>query len=1304
MTTPRNPVTPPEKTPVDENQKEETPENTGRSNATWRNRIAVSSVLVVAFLVACLYFLLATASGSQLLWSQLVRWVPGLEGTLVSGSLSSGWQLDRMRWHNPVIDVTADQLAFRWSMTSLLAGSAELDAVTAKNLRVIRRDRTTEEPAEPESSATTQAFWISTSLPIHVRQLRVDQFVYDDPVVHVALNSLQTEAQWSGHQIKLPLLETARLDVELKPQVPGGPAAKQTAAPTGPVKPGSVHSAPINTVSAPVSSQNRTANRTSDAIPTLPDVFVPFDIVLERAILTDSRYWQSGFDTGHLNIVIQARMRGDTLILGLLQVTDPTLQRSAKLAGQLNFTGHYPLVVTLDGQSAVPGLSTDQRQMQVTVKGDLAKLAVTAKVAGVEQLQLQGQLAPLDPRLPFDLKASWNRLPLPSELQELTILKGSLNAKGSLQGYTAQLQTQGQWQHYPQWTFQTRLKGDVQQVAVELLQVADAHNQVSVEGLLSWQQGVHWKGKTELTLHQIQDWLPEIPAHLQGQITQEFTLRNNHWTLSVPSMAVTGQWNHYPLALQGSVQGNDQNQWQFKQLILENGPNHVTVQGELAQQWNVQAAVDFSQLKTWMPTWKGGFTGQVTLHGPAKAPQLTAQVTAPMVHTGNVWLKNLNLHAQATLQQLLTAPNPSGALSLTVEKLFTGSGRFHDIKVDLRGSSSQHHLDFSVGGRQIQSHLAVTGGIRQGNWIGQLTQADINGLPGHWSLQKPVTLTWRQNLQQLTMTAQCWLSAPASLCLGNAQIAASQGKIPLTLDQFDLSRLETWLPDNLHWQGQMKTTGTIGWRGSKPQIDLVVSSPSGQWVANSIKTPYQNLLLKLNATERQAVADFGLSSTVLGQMNAHVVVTDPLRRKQLSGQIDLARLQLAPIAPLVESLHKTSGQLDVHGRFAGTLGAPLFYGQINLKDGEVATAPEMVHLTAMNGSLLVAGDKADLAMTMQAGKGKIRLAGKSYWPDGKLKGNLSVNGQDAEVVFAGYGSGRVNTDIQLAFDQDRADLTGQIVVPSANIDVKSLPDSGIEVSDDVHVVQIIDTAQPASQPFPFYMDLTLQLGNDVHFSAMGLKTALAGGLRFHQKPGQALMTQGEIRLVDGRFKAYGQNLVIRTGKLSFNGDVTTPYVMAEAIRDPNSMEDTSVTVGVKINAPITALSAQIFSEPDLPDTDKLSYLLRGKSSTATTNGSTEEAMAAMMLGAGLSQTNGVVSDVASNFGLKDAGFDTSGSGTDTQVNLSAYVLKDLQLQYGVGVYSAVSEVKLRYFFLPQLYFQAVSGLDQAVDLFYKFEF
>lgn len=42
------------------------------------------------FLAAMFFFLLFSASGSQLVWNQLTRWVPGLRGEWVSGSLAEG--------------------------------------------------------------------------------------------------------------------------------------------------------------------------------------------------------------------------------------------------------------------------------------------------------------------------------------------------------------------------------------------------------------------------------------------------------------------------------------------------------------------------------------------------------------------------------------------------------------------------------------------------------------------------------------------------------------------------------------------------------------------------------------------------------------------------------------------------------------------------------------------------------------------------------------------------------------------------------------------------------------------------------------------------------------------------------------------------------------------------------------------------------------------------------------------------------------------------------------------------------------
>ena len=51
---------------------------------------------------------------------------------------------------------------------------------------------------------------------------------------------------------------------------------------------------------------------------------------------------------------------------------------------------------------------------------------------------------------------------------------------------------------------------------------------------------------------------------------------------------------------------------------------------------------------------------------------------------------------------------------------------------------------------------------------------------------------------------------------------------------------------------------------------------------------------------------------------------------------------------------------------------------------------------------------------------------------------------------------------------------------------------------------------------------------------------------------------------------------------------------------------------------------------------------------------------------------------------------------------AAYLLPGLQFQYGVGVFSPIAEFKLRYELMPRLYLQAMSGVAQAVDIFYRF--
>ena len=56
------------------------------------------------------------------------------------------------------------------------------------------------------------------------------------------------------------------------------------------------------------------------------------------------------------------------------------------------------------------------------------------------------------------------------------------------------------------------------------------------------------------------------------------------------------------------------------------------------------------------------------------------------------------------------------------------------------------------------------------------------------------------------------------------------------------------------------------------------------------------------------------------------------------------------------------------------------------------------------------------------------------------------------------------------------------------------------------------------------------------------------------------------------------------------------------------------------------------------------------------------------------------------------------------MTISGYIAPDLQVKYGVGIFNSLGEFTLRYRIISDLYIEAISGVDSAVDLIYQFSF
>ena len=97
-------------------------------------------------------------------------------------------------------------------------------------------------------------------------------------------------------------------------------------------------------------------------------------------------------------------------------------------------------------------------------------------------------------------------------------------------------------------------------------------------------------------------------------------------------------------------------------------------------------------------------------------------------------------------------------------------------------------------------------------------------------------------------------------------------------------------------------------------------------------------------------------------------------------------------------------------------------------------------------------------------------------------------------------------------------------------------------------------------------------------------------------------------------------------------------------------------------------------------------------------------MTSMLIGLGATTGNGIMTEIGDTLGIEGLGLDTTGVGESSQVVVSGYVLPGLQVKYGVGIFDSLATLTLRYRLMPRLYLEAVSSVDQALDLLYRFDF
>jgi translocation and assembly module TamB len=224
------------------------------------------------------------------------------------------------------------------------------------------------------------------------------------------------------------------------------------------------------------------------------------------------------------------------------------------------------------------------------------------------------------------------------------------------------------------------------------------------------------------------------------------------------------------------------------------------------------------------------------------------------------------------------------------------------------------------------------------------------------------------------------------------------------------------------------------------------------------------------------------------------------------------------------------------------------------------------------------------------------------------------------------------------------------------------------------------------------LDLRVDMGEKLRVRGRGLDAGLRGELHL-TSPGGRLAVDGTLRAVDGTYQAYGQKLAIDRGILAFTGPVENPRLDIEATRP-----DLDVRVGVIVSGSALSPRVRLFSEPDMSDLDKLSWLVVGRASETVGGADTallQRAALALLSGEG----PGVTDRLTKAIGLDEISVrQGAGEVKDTIVSLGKQISKRWYVGYERGLNATTGSWQLVYRIAQRVTIRAEAGGDNAVDL------
>jgi len=764
------------------------------------------------------------------------------------------------------------------------------------------------------------------------------------------------------------------------------------------------------------------------------------------------------------------------------------------------------------------------------------------------------------------------------------------------------------------------------------------------------------------------------------------------------------------------------------------GAAGLRLQGRAEETVDLTFAVDTADLGIAIPDAAGAVHVAGRATGTRTAPRLDVELAGDSIAIAENRIAAVSGHVTADLggegsgDIALVARGIEAAGKMVDSLAVTGGGKKgdHELAVHLRSDSLGARLD-----------LGIAGGLADSTWQGELSRLDIDTRDyGIWGLAGPAAV--RAAKSEAALEGFCLESRGGVLPGGVpadpatrvrvdgtwSKVAGSAGRLQIAA--LPLALVGPFLPANWTIAGAMGGEADLAVAAdTRVEGDVALAIADGALtVALGDTTDTIGFATKVAATagaggvRADLTGDLTRAGAVFGDLAGEAALpalthlsglSDTLAPQPLSAQLRVNFADLGPLAMLVPDVDSLAGRVAVTVDAGGDLRKPDIKGQATLSDGQVhiPDAGLELHdigLTARGGT----SGPIDIEGGLRSGAGSLRLtAAATGAATDSLHATVRIEGERFTVMNTPEIEVMISPDLDAAVAGRQVQVQGEVAIPYTRIELKEIPPSAKKPSSDV---RFIDTeAAEKEPPLDVTADVRIVLGDSVSFKGFGFFSRFNGSIKVVEKPGQPTSGSGELRVVDGRYKAYGQDLTLGTwgdslsgegdpGRISFaGGPIGNPGLDMRAFR---KAEDGTIA-GLHIQGTARAPEILLFSEPAMADADVLSYILLGRK--AGEGGGDSDMLANAAVSMGLKGGNTMARSLGSKVGLDEAGIESEGGLDDAALVTGKYLSPKLYVSHGYGLFDQVSTFRARYLVSKKVTVQAETGAGSGGDVLYRLE-